>query len=171
MAGPPAVRHPERGLAQLKGDLSTKCDWGESGWMAGTLGFWADLASLVSLGISILNAFWIFSIRRRILSNLALNGLLDRFRKNSRRMNGYLLRYDASVDGFSEVIGLCEADTRAVKRRLSFPRSRIGNRLLRSIANYRGRKSVDTAQGVYGDLQQLIQELTNHIEEIRIMGP
>lgn len=158
-------------MAELKGDFRTNAITGESGGIVGILGFSADLASLASLVISVLNAYWILSIRRRILSNVALDGPLGRLRENSRYMNGSLLRYDASADSFDEVVGLCEADTRAIKRRLSFPRSRIGNRLLRSIAHYKARKSQDTAQGVYNDLQQLIQELANHIEEIRIMGP
>jgi hypothetical protein len=42
---------------------------------------------------------------------------------------------------------------------------------LRSIAHYRKHGSADAAGVVYDELQQVIRDLANRIEELRVTGP
>jgi hypothetical protein len=111
------------------------------------------------------------TVKRRVLINLTLAPLLDRLRGNSSEMNRFLLRHEASMHDLDGVIGICEANVRAVKRRLGVHRGRFCNDLLVLMVAYRRQKSVSMAGRVYDALQRVIQEIANRVEEIRIMGP
>jgi hypothetical protein len=130
----------------------------------------ADWASIVALLISGFNTLLIFSVKRRIVLNVTLEPMLARLTENSARMNGYLLGV-ISADVVNETIGLCEAEVRAIRRRFGGYRARFCRRLRRSMSHYRRRPDVDTARDVYNDLQQVIQEIANRAEEMRITGP
>ena len=130
----------------------------------------ADWASVAALLISAFNALQITSVRRRIILNVTLPTLLTRLRENSSRMNLYLISYLASGESFYEVIGPCEANVRALKRRIGFRQARICAGMLLSFKRYRRDKSVGNARDVYNELQQLIQEVANRLEEQRITG-
>ena len=140
------------------------------GWPKVDLNAAAAWASIVSLLISAYNAIQITSVRRNILLNVTLPLLLERLRENSKVINGHLLIFDGSADGFEEVIGLCEANVRAVRRRLGYFRGWFCRRMLKAIVRHRRRRSVDSARSVYNALQQLIQEVANRAEERRITG-
>lgn len=100
--------------------------------------------------------------------NLTLPPLLQRLQQDSGDLNGYLLLYEASIDSFDEVIGICEANVNAMRRRLGRHRSSFCRGLLKLIVRYRSERSSDTARAVYNALQQVIQELANRVEERRI---
>jgi hypothetical protein len=154
MAGPPAVRHPARGLAGLI-----------------TVGEVADWASIVALIISCVNALLIFSVKRRIVLNVTLGPLFLRLRENSESMNRCLSEFGIFSDTFNEQLGRCEANVNAVRRRLGHRRSAFCKGAQRSILEYRRRKSVDAARDVYNDLQRVLQEVENRVEEQGIVGP
>lgn len=136
-----------------------------------SLGEVADWASIAALVISAVNAVLIVSVKRRIVLNITLEPLLLRLKDNSQQINESLLGDAEAVAGLNEVVGLCEAEVKAIQRRFGFYRARFCRRLLRSIAYYRRRNDADAARAVYDDLQQVIQELANRIEELRITGP
>jgi hypothetical protein len=129
---------------------------------------WASIAALVISGV---NALLIFSLKRRIILNVTLGPLLGRLKDNSQRLNGCLLGDADAATGMTEIVGLCEAEAKAIQRRFGFYRARFCRRFLRSIAYYRLHGDMDAARAVYDDLQQVIQELANRIEELRITGP
>jgi hypothetical protein len=106
-----------------------------------------------------------------MLINLTLSPLLDRLRGNSTEMNRFLVRYETSMHDLDGVIGICEANVRAVKRRLGVHHGRFCNDLLALMGAYRKQKSVVIARRVYDALQRVIQEIANRVEEIRITGP
>ena len=133
-----------------------------------SVGAIADWASILSLIIVIFNAYQITGIRRRIVLNLTLEPLLERFRDISRRMEGYLPMYAASAESFEELIGPYEANVRAVQRRFGAYRNRFCRPLLSSIRKYRRQRGPGSAQRVYADLQGVIQEISNQVEERRI---
>lgn len=136
-----------------------------------SLGFWADLASVASLIIALFNAYQITTVKRRIVVNLTLGPLIDRLRDNSSEMNRSLSNYVASVDRFDEAVGLCEVHARTAERRLGGRRCRFCKELLRLVATYRREKNDGNAHKVYNALQQVIQEIANLMEEMRIIGP
>jgi len=131
-----------------------------------------DWSSVLALLITIYNAYQITRVRRQILLNLTLSSLLERLRRNSERMNECLLLIlkDASIDTFDEVIAICEANVRAVRRRLGRTRARFCSPLLSAISVYRRAQNVDSARSVYNSLQGVIQEIANREEERRIRG-
>ncbi|MFZ2003579.1 MAG: hypothetical protein WB697_09915 [Stellaceae bacterium] len=130
----------------------------------------ADWASIAALLVSAINALLIFSVKRRIVLNVTLEPLLFRLKDCSQRMNASLLEYPEAATGLNEIVGLCDAEARAIRRRFGFYRARFCARLLRSITHYRRHNGLDEAQAIYDDLQQVIQELVNRIEELRITG-
>ncbi|HVH78184.1 MAG TPA: hypothetical protein VM782_02240 [Stellaceae bacterium] len=130
----------------------------------------ADWASIVALLVSAFNALQITIVKRRIILNVTLPDLLARLAENSRSMNLYLIAFSATNDSFDEVTGLCEANVRALKRRLGFGQGRICAGMLLSIRRYRRNRSASSARDLYNDLQQLIQEIANRLEEQRILG-
>ena len=130
----------------------------------------ADWVSIIALLISIFNTLLIFSVKRRIMLNVTLEPLLQRLRDNSQIINDYLLSQTEITIGLNEVVWRCEAEAKAIQRRFGFYRARFCRRLLQSIAHYRRHGGVSAARVVYDNLQQVIQDLANRIEELRIMG-
>lgn len=98
----------------------------------------ADLASILALLVTAFNAFQIRNIKRRMVINLTLQTLLERLRDNSREMNRTLMVYETAKSDFDGVIGVCEANVRAVRRRLGVRRSRFCKQLLNRISAYGG---------------------------------
>ncbi len=128
----------------------------------------ADWASIAALVVSGINTLLIFALRRRILLNVTLEPLLDRLRENSNRMNGCLLLFDASIDTFDEVIAICEANVRALRRRLGLRRSWFCRDLIKAFGAYGDNRSYDAARRVFNHLQRVVQEVANRVEERRI---
>lgn len=135
------------------------------------LGIVADWASILALLVTAFNAFQIRNIKRRMVINLTLEALLERLQNNSREMNRFLSVYETAKSDFDGVIGVCEANVRAVRRRLGARRSRFCKQLLNRISAYGRQQRKATARAVYDTLQQVIQEIANRVEEIRIAGP
>jgi hypothetical protein len=88
------------------------------------LGFFADWASILALLVTAFNAYQITNVKRRLVIYLTPPPLLDRLRDNSSEMNRFLLLFAASMDHFDGVIGICEVNVRAVRRRLGVRQSR-----------------------------------------------
>jgi hypothetical protein len=109
---------------------------------------WASIASLV---ISIFNVALIVSLKRRIVANVTLEPLLERLREGSTQMNGYLLLFEAAADDFDATAAICEADVRAVQKRLGVRQGWFCR-----------------ARRVYNHLQKVIREVANRLEERRI---
>jgi hypothetical protein len=135
-----------------------------------SLSFFADWASIIALLVTAYNAYQITAIKRRMLVNLTLKPLLDRLRENSTDMNRLLLPGSRPEYEYDAVLGICEANVGAVKRRLGRQRGRFCNRLQAAIVRYREQKSDRAALSVYAALQQVIQEVANRVEEMRITG-
>jgi hypothetical protein len=55
-----------------------------------------------------------------IVVNLTLEPSLQRLRENSMDMNQYLSYYEIHANGFFETAGMCEANIKAVRRRLGY---------------------------------------------------
>jgi hypothetical protein len=126
---------------------------------------WASIASLV---ISIFNVALIVSLKRRIVANVTLEPLLERLREGSTQMNGYLLLFEAAADDFDATAAICEADVRAVQKRLGVRQGWFCRDLLKSLRVYRNHRSYDAARRVYNHLQKVIREVANRLEERRI---
>jgi hypothetical protein len=131
----------------------------------------ADWASIFALLISAFNAFQITTVKRRMMLNVTLNPLLNRLMENSRDMNRCLLNYQATIADIDKVIGICEADARALKRRFGLRHGRFCKNLLDMLIAYRRDRSEDSARAVYNSLQAVIREVAHRAEEMRVTGP
>jgi hypothetical protein len=135
-----------------------------------SLGVIADWASVISLALVAFNVHQVTRIKKQIILNLTLDRLLRNLQDDSKAMNSHLLFYEASVDSFNEVVGKCDANVGAVRRRFGIHGGWFCRRLQKSIARYRSERNVETARTVYNDLQQVIREIINRIDERRIRG-
>jgi hypothetical protein len=129
-----------------------------------------ELASLISLGVTLLNTYLLVRVRQGIVLNLTLEPILLRLRKNSEQMNGYLSYYEFQSIRFFEVVGICEADIRATRRRLGPMRGWFLRDLLKSMRKYKKDRTQPNAQEVYVCLLHTSQGLANMLEERRITG-
>src|SRR5439155_26506284 len=118
-------------------------DFNLTNWNIGVLADWASISALL---IALYNAYQITRVRGQIVLNLTLSSLLGRLQDNSQRMNESLLLQHASSDSFDEIVEICEANVRAVRRRLGLRRGRFCLMLLSSIAAYRRRRDTETAR-------------------------
>ena len=137
---------------------------------ASTLAYVSSWASVLSLALTLLNTYLILRIKAGIVVNLTLEPMLVRLTENSTEMNQHLSYYDVSDQRFFEVAGVCEADVRAMRRRLGYIRAWFLRDLLRSMRTFRRDRSRTNAQEVYASLQQVRQHLANLLEEKRITG-
>jgi hypothetical protein len=137
---------------------------------ASTLGYVSSWASIFSLVLTFVNTYLILRIRAGIVINLTLEPILARLRERSVEMNQHLAYYDVSNHRFLEVAGVCEADVRAMRRRLGYIKGWFLRDLLRSMRTLRKDRSQTNAQEVYASLQQVRQHLANMLEEKRITG-
>jgi hypothetical protein len=131
----------------------------------------ADWASIISLIISGYAAIQITLVKRRVVANLTLEPLLGRLRANSKEMNRCLSDYGSYRGQFDEVLGLMEANVRALRRRLGARYGWFCRRPLAAIRVYRLDENDAGARTVYNALQQVVQEVANLVEEMRITGP
>jgi hypothetical protein len=106
-----------------------------------SLSFFADWASIIALLVTAYNAYQITTIKRRMLVNLTLEPLLDRLRENSTEMNRLLLPGSRPEYEYDTVLGICEANVGAVKRRLGSQRGQFCNRLLAAVVRHREQKT------------------------------
>jgi hypothetical protein len=134
------------------------------------LSTFADWASVISLGVTLLNTYLIIRVRQGIVLNLTLEPILSRLRDNSENMNRYLSYYEIYSVRFLEVAGLCEANIKALRRRLWFFRGWFLRDVLRSIRKYRKDRTQPNAQEVYSSLLHVCQDIANMLEERRITG-
>jgi hypothetical protein len=130
----------------------------------------ADWASILALLLAIYNAVLITRVKKEILLNVTLGSLLCSLQENSQAMNDCLVLADASIDTFDEVVEVCHANIRTIRRRLGRRRSRFCRPLLTSIRIFAKQREANAARDVYNKLQGVIQELINHAEERRITG-
>ena len=137
---------------------------------ATALAYASEWASIASLALTFLNTYLIFRIKGGIIVNLTLEPMLMRLRENSSIMNQSLAYYDAIDPRFFEIAGVCEANVKAVRRRLGFLRGWFVTDLLRSIRIFRRDRSIQNAEIVYANLQQVCQHIANMLEEKRISG-
>jgi hypothetical protein len=135
-----------------------------------TLAYVSSWASVISLVLTFVNTYLILRIKAGIVVNLTLEPMLSRLTDNSADMNQHLSYYNLSNQQFVEVAGVCEANVRAIRRRLGYVRGRFLRALLRSIRLYRRDRSRTNAQEIYVCLQQVRQHLANLLEERRITG-
>jgi hypothetical protein len=135
-----------------------------------TLAYFSAWASIISLLITLINTYLIIRIRAGIVVNLTLEPSLQRLRENSMEMNRHLGYYEIHANGFFETAGVCEANVRAIRRRLGYLKGRFTGDLLRSLRRYRKDRSRQNAQEVYGGLQHVCQHIANLVEERRIIG-
>jgi hypothetical protein len=137
---------------------------------AATLAYVSSWASMISLVLTLINTYLILRIKTGIVVNLTLEPILVRLRDNSAAMNQHLSYYHINDHRFFEVAGVCEADVKAMRRRLGYIRGWFLRDLLRSIRTFRRDRSRTNAQEVYASLQQVCQHLANILEEKRITG-
>jgi hypothetical protein len=130
----------------------------------------ADWASVISLGITLFNTYLIIRIRQGIVLNLTLEPMLSRLRENSADMNRYLSYYESHAAKFLDVAGVCEADIRAIRRRLGYIRGWFLRDLLKSVHKYKRDRTQPNAQEIYSSLLHVRQRLANMLEERRIIG-
>ena len=135
-----------------------------------TLAYVSAWASITSLLITAVNTYLIIRIRAGIVVNLTLEPSLQRLRENSMEMNRHLGYYEIHANGFFEAAGVCEANVKAVRRRLGYFKGRFTRDLLRSLRRYRKDRSRQNAQEVYAGLQHVCQHIANIVEERRITG-
>jgi hypothetical protein len=135
-----------------------------------TLAYFSAWASIISLLITAINTYLIVRIRAGIVVNLTLEPSLQRLRENSMEMNQYLIYYEVHANRFFETAGMCEANVKAVRRRLGYFKGWFTRDLMRSLRKYRKDRSRQNAQEVYGGLQQVRQHIANLVEERRITG-
>ena len=133
------------------------------------LAYASGWASVISLAITLLNTYLILRIKSGIVVNLTLEPMLLRLTENSADMNRHLSYYEVG-NQFFEVAGVCEANVKAIRRRLGYVRGRFLSDLLRSMRTFRRDRSRINAQEVYACLQQVRQHLANMLEEKRIIG-
>jgi hypothetical protein len=134
------------------------------------LSTFADWASVASLCLTLLNTYLIIRIRQGIVLNLTLEPILSRLTQNSGKMNQCLTYYEANSAKFVEVVGICEANVRATRRRLGYVRGWLLRDLLTSMRKYKNNRSQQNAQEVYGQLQKVRQGIANMLGERRITG-
>jgi hypothetical protein len=130
----------------------------------------ADWASIISLGVTLLNTYLIIRVRQGIVLNLTLEPILSRSRDNSEIMNRHLSYYELHSANFLEVVGVCEANIKAIRRRLGYFRGWFLRDLLKSMGKYRKDRTQPNAQEVYSSLLHVCQDLANMLEERRITG-
>ncbi|HVC50825.1 MAG TPA: hypothetical protein VND87_02265 [Stellaceae bacterium] len=135
-----------------------------------TLANFSAWASLVSLALTLVNTILILRIKSGIVVNLTLEPLFDRLRQRSGEMNQFLAYYEVNGARFFEVAGICEADIRALRRRLGYVRSRFLRSHVHAARKFRRDRSAANAQEVYASLQQVRQHIANMLEERRITG-
>ncbi len=78
------------------------------------LSTFADWASVIALGVTVVNTYLIIRIRQGIVLNLTLEPILSRLRDNSENMNRHLSYYQLHSVSFFEVVGVCEANVKAI---------------------------------------------------------
>jgi hypothetical protein len=137
---------------------------------ASTLAYVSGWASMISLVLTFVNTYLILRIKAGIVVNLTLEPILTRLAENSADMNQYLSYYEVGNQRFFEIAGVCEANVRAIGRRLEYARGWFLRDLLRAIRSFRKDRSRINAREVYACLQQVRQHLSNMLEEKRITG-
>jgi len=85
-------------------------------------------------------------------------------------MNENLSYYDIYEDRFFEVARVCEANVKAIRRRLGYFNGRFLRDLLKTLRRYGGTRNRGNAQDVYRERQHARQHLANMLEEKRITG-
>ncbi len=65
-----------------------------------------DLSSILAFLITILNAYLITSIKRRIMINVTIVPLRDRLRSDSLELNNSLAYFETSFDEFNQALGI-----------------------------------------------------------------
>jgi hypothetical protein len=118
---------------------------------ATTLAYVSGWASVISLAVTLLNTYLILRIKAGIVVNLTLEPMLLRLTENSADMNQHLSYYEVG-NQFFEVAGVCEANVKAIRRRLGYVRGRFLHDLLRSMRTFRSDRSRINAQEVYACL-------------------
>jgi hypothetical protein len=111
-----------------------------------TLAYFSAWASIISLLITAINTYLIVRIRAGIVVNLTLEPSLQRLRENSMEMNQYLIYYEVHANRFFETAGMCEANVKAVRRRLGYFKGWFTRELMRSLRKYRKDRSRQNAQ-------------------------
>jgi hypothetical protein len=134
------------------------------------LSTFADWASVISLGVTVVNTYLIIRIRQGIVLNLTLEPILSRLRDNSENLNRHLSYYELHSASFLEVVGVCEANIKAIRRRLGYFRGWFLRDVLRSMRKYQKYRTQPNAQEVYTSLLHVCQDLANMLEERRITG-
>jgi hypothetical protein len=135
-----------------------------------TLAYWSAWAGMVSLVLTFVNTYLILRVKAGIVVNLTLEPMLNRLSENSANLNECLFDFDPNAQRFSEVAGVCEANAKAIRRRLGYVRSLFLRDFLRALRRFKARRSRENAQEVYAYLQQVRQHIANMIEEKRITG-
>src|SRR6185437_7492022 len=105
------------------------------------LSYWSSWASLISLAVAAWNTYLILRIKAGIVLNVTLEPMLIRLKENSAELNRQLMYYEVNHHRFSEVAGICEADVKALRRRLGFIKSRFVRGPLRSMRTFRRDRS------------------------------
>lgn len=134
------------------------------------LSTFADWASVISLGVTVLNTYLIIRIRQGIVLNLTLEPILSRLRDNSENMNRHLSYYELHSDNFLQVVNVCEANIKTIRHRLGYRRGWFLRGVLRSMRKYRKDRTQPNAQEVYSSLLHVCQGVANMLEERRITG-
>jgi hypothetical protein len=127
------------------------------------LSTFADWASVISLGVTVVNTYLIIRIRQGIVLNLTLEPILSRLRDNSESMNRHLSYYELHSASFLEVVGVCEANIKAIRRRLGYFRGWFLRDVLRSMRKYQKYRTQPNAQEVYTSLLHVCQDLVVRI--------
>lgn len=134
------------------------------------LAYWSGWASILSLVLTLINTYLILRVKAGIVVNLTLEPMLSRLGGNSANLNECLFDFDSNAQRFSEVAGVCEANAKAIRRRLGYVRGLFLRDLLRALRRFKAHRSEKTAQEVYIRLLQVRQHLENMLEEKRITG-
>ena len=99
-----------------------------------------------------------------------MDSLLQQLQDNSQDMNECFLTYGTSMDRFGATVEVCEANVRALRRRLGWQRSWFCRSVLHSMHQYRRERDENSAREIYNRLQRVVQEVAHRAEEVRISG-